>query len=529
MFAKATRNFLRDTDPGGDLIPMSSLNDSDGLELLSLLVKKKRFWFWQKPKYQFLSATINDILTKDQFLNPVVVESDFVKYEGKFEDVVKGTIETALGKITLNAGGSGTVERQSSFGTLRKQEVDLQQLIREGVERTINLKSPLLQQVLERNNEVLCILTQKIVTTQKCVISEHVQIEKKFGGMVGLKTKRVQVSVNEDGNVTRDFNVVLEIPASTTIAYRILELYVKKDGQFEFCLLREKRGGFEQEDTDGHNHLDTGNLGEFTYPFVLDSVDGNSEAAKFMPTEGPLSSLKHGILLLERNFRPFVALSGQHQAALCEILWEILFNDELVVVLDTVLNDVFEGGSAQLTMLTELSHLQQQQLTTFLGLAGLQVQKDLKVWRDPQSDQELLSAIHFFISALAEMPDNAPALMGTCCKLRMVSALCHLLQVTSADGFSELGDPHLAPLEDAERFEIVQELFALSNISLERKESTVKAIITKEPRDPSLLPGHHQDQPPPTWAQTGGPRRQRKKERIKLATEELLLVGDSSS
>lgn len=59
--------------------------------------------------------------------------------------------------------------------------------------RTINLKNLVLQQVLERKNEVLCVLTQKIVTTQKCVISEHVQIEEKCGGMVGIQTKTVQV------------------------------------------------------------------------------------------------------------------------------------------------------------------------------------------------------------------------------------------------------------------------------------------------------------------------------------------------
>lgn len=41
----------------------------------------------------------------------------------------------------------------------------------------------------------------------------------------------------EDGNVTKDTNVVLEIPAATTIAYGIIELYVKLDGQFGECYL----------------------------------------------------------------------------------------------------------------------------------------------------------------------------------------------------------------------------------------------------------------------------------------------------
>lgn len=65
----------------------------------------------------------------------MVVESDFVKYEGKFENNVSGTMETALGKVQLKVGGKSLVASQSSFGTLKKQEVDLQQLLREAAER----------------------------------------------------------------------------------------------------------------------------------------------------------------------------------------------------------------------------------------------------------------------------------------------------------------------------------------------------------------------------------------------------------
>lgn len=58
-----------------------------------------------------------------------------MKYEGKFENHVSGTLETALGKVKVNVGGKGLVESQSSFGTLRKQELDLQQLLRHAVDR----------------------------------------------------------------------------------------------------------------------------------------------------------------------------------------------------------------------------------------------------------------------------------------------------------------------------------------------------------------------------------------------------------
>jgi hypothetical protein len=66
---------------------------------------------------------------------PVVVESDFVKYESKCENHKSGAIGTVVGKVKLNVGGKGVVESHSSFGTLRKQEVDVQQLIQDAVKR----------------------------------------------------------------------------------------------------------------------------------------------------------------------------------------------------------------------------------------------------------------------------------------------------------------------------------------------------------------------------------------------------------
>lgn len=70
MFAKATKNFVRETDSGGDLIPVSHLNASDKLQLLSLVTKRKTFWCWQKPKYHFLTVSLSDVLTEDKPIKP---------------------------------------------------------------------------------------------------------------------------------------------------------------------------------------------------------------------------------------------------------------------------------------------------------------------------------------------------------------------------------------------------------------------------------------------------------------------------
>lgn len=457
---------------------VSNLNDSDKLQLLSLVTKKRRFWCWQKPKYQFLSVTLGDVLTEDQILSPVVVESDFVKYEGRFENHTRGALKTALGKVKLTLGGKGFVESQSSFGTLRKQEVDLQQLIRDAQGRTIDLKNPVLQQVLERKNEVLCVLTQKIVTTQKCVISEHVQMEK--CGVVGIQLKTVQVSVMDRGNISKGSNVVLEIPAPTTLAYGVIELYLRVDGQFEFCLLQEKHGGFQQTRESSCASLEPLPLLELGFWDMTDALQGASVV------DEPLGVLKQVTWLLKRNIHPFAELPEQQQTALNDVLQEVLFDEEMLVVLEQVCDSVASSRLLPpLAGLGELKPSQQQQLMAFLQLAGCSVQGGVPGPEDVVSNRKLFSTAYLLVSALAEMPDNAAVLLGTCCKLQIIPTLCHLLYALSDEGMSDLEDPMLAPLKDAETLEMVQHLFALADINLEMLQSSVQATASK---DPAVLP-----------------------------------------
>lgn len=54
--------------------------------------------------------------------------------------------------------------------------------------------------------------------------------------------------------------------------------------------------------------------------------------------------------------------------------------------------------------------------------------------------------------------------------------------VASADGTVALSSPLVATLADRGSFEVVQRLFASSNINLEMAESSVKAVTMKEPR-----------------------------------------------
>ncbi|KFW00589.1 Non-syndromic hearing impairment protein 5, partial [Eurypyga helias] len=477
MFAKATKNFVRDADGGGDLIPVAHLNASDKLQLLGLVTKRKKFWCWQKPKYHFLTVTLSDVLTEDKPIKPVIVESDFAKYIGKFEDFVQGCVETSFGKISLGAGGKGYVENQSSFGNLRKQEIDLQQLMKDVKDRTINLNSSLLQQIMERKREVLCILREKIITTQKCTISEHIQTEEKISGAVGCSAKIVKVSVSEDGSMMKDSSVILEIPPATTIAYGVIELFIKHSGQFEFCLLDEQQGGFEKESTEGSTYPPSALFGDAPFLSQPDAVDNEVCAGvkNLIPSRASLSVLKQELSRLKTQFQPFVKLPEDKQRALYSTLCELLLQEELVTALEDVLDDICTGDKPDLK---ELKPAQQRALADFLQLLGCSLQSELRVQKYQPRDEELLSAAHLLVSAVSELPDYTLGLLRACCDLRVVPALCCLV----TDGAVALSSPSLAALADGGRFDVVQRLFASSNICLERTAAAaVKAVTVTGP------------------------------------------------
>ncbi|XP_044306724.1 gasdermin-E [Varanus komodoensis] len=483
MFAKAAKNFVREVDCGGDLIPAPCLSNLDKLQFLGLVTKRKKTWCWQKPKYHLLSLSLNDVLAKDEPIKPVVVESDFVKYEGKFEDYVKGSIETSFGKVNLGASGRGIVESQSSFGNLKKQEIDLQKLMKDVEGRTINLQNVLLQQMLERKHEALCILTARIVTTQKCLISEHIQTDERIAGMVGIHTKIIKVSVSEDGNVMKDSNVVLEIPAPTAIAYGVIELYIKRDGQFEFCLLHEQQGGFERESTERPSYHSL-IFSDALLPHILDAVDNAKQLGPEspIPSFAPLSILSKDILHLKTQFQSFVKLSVGEREALYKILRELLLEEEMVAQLEDVLDTICSEGSPGLQGMEDLKPTEDRNIEEFLHLLGVSVQSKQLMQKGPVPNKELLLAAHILLSAVAELSDYALVLLRACCELQVIPALCCLPNTTSMDGTLTLTDPLLAPLADPGKFWIVQRLFALSNINLEMTESSIRVLTMKQPR-----------------------------------------------
>ncbi|KAM9310672.1 gasdermin-E-like isoform 2-T5 [Pholidichthys leucotaenia] len=252
MFALATKNFVEEVDDGGFLIPVKSLND-DIAVLKVVVVKRKWNFSWQKPNYVPTDFDFNDILTGDTPIKPVVVEADFIKYSGTFGDNIQGNIQGNMGAnvvdVSVSLEDKDSSKLQLSFGSLKKEEVDVQKLLRDCKDRALDMSHSLIQQTKVKHKQVLGIVKERIVATQPCSV-----VEEKKGGQCGgsLATcglKAPKVTLKDNASLSKDSDVTMEIPTHTTIAYGLIELEIKQDGRFELCLMSDTKGGFE---VDGH-------------------------------------------------------------------------------------------------------------------------------------------------------------------------------------------------------------------------------------------------------------------------------------
>ena len=70
-------------------------------------------------------------------MSTVVTETDFIKYSGSFSDNMQGNIEANLHPeaVNLSVEGKDSSKLQSAFGSLKKEELDLQKLLRDSRDR----------------------------------------------------------------------------------------------------------------------------------------------------------------------------------------------------------------------------------------------------------------------------------------------------------------------------------------------------------------------------------------------------------
>ena len=63
MFEAASESFVKAIG-SETLIPITSIDRADNCQPLHVVVKKKRYWIWQSPKYQPTAFSLQEILTE---------------------------------------------------------------------------------------------------------------------------------------------------------------------------------------------------------------------------------------------------------------------------------------------------------------------------------------------------------------------------------------------------------------------------------------------------------------------------------
>nr|XP_023657403.1 pejvakin isoform X2 [Paramormyrops kingsleyae] len=220
MFAAATKNFVKQVGDTGQLIPVPSLSEADRYQPLSLVTKRKRMHFWKKTKYAPTPFSLKDILVGDKEIMAGVSSYQLLNYEDKSDVSLDGRLRNHLiSDVGVNISGSDSVAVKASFGIVTKHEVEVPTLLRELGSRKVDLDHCLIRQSKESGRAILCVVMESIRTTRQCSLTVH-------AGMRG-KTMRFQI---DDDRKPKGRDKAIVIPAHTTIAYSIFELFVRLDG-----------------------------------------------------------------------------------------------------------------------------------------------------------------------------------------------------------------------------------------------------------------------------------------------------------
>ncbi|XP_006034600.1 pejvakin [Alligator mississippiensis] len=237
MFAAATKNFVKQVDDGGRLIPVPSLSEADKYQPLSLVIKKRTCFLSKKSKFASTPFTLKDILQGEREISSGVSSYQLLNYEDKSDLSLNGKRgNQIMNDVGVNIDGSDSVAVKASFGIVTKHEVEVPTLLKELTTRKINFDHCLVRQARQSRKEVLCVVMESIRTTRQCSLSVH----------AGMRGETMRFHIIEDQNYkVRDKAIVF--PAHTTIAFSVFELYIHLDGNFEFCVTPVSKGGFEKE------------------------------------------------------------------------------------------------------------------------------------------------------------------------------------------------------------------------------------------------------------------------------------------
>ncbi|XP_056458898.1 gasdermin-E-like isoform X1 [Gadus chalcogrammus] len=435
MFAKATANFLEEVDPTGNLIPVSSCNDS--FNVLSIVRKQKGGWLFQKTKYVATGFTLNDILRGDTLIQPAVTLTEFANYTQSGSEKSQAGLEANLHPelAKLEVEHKGTSKHNISFGSLKKEDLNLPQLIKDSKGRFLDMHHSLIKQAREKDG-VFGLVTQKIVTTQTSTISQGEELANSLGGQIRHMVLKMCLKAN--ASLTKGRSLELTIQPHTTIAYKQYVLRMKPKGDFGLDFLSEKSSVTFQTD------------------------DWYPPGCTWLTEE---------VATLSRNFALLSGLKASIRTSLLQHLISVMMQCGAVHLLERVLSQMLDGKRPSLDCV-EIEP-QRQALQVMLDVLS-----DEDNGLETEDSSSPLGAFHLVTSALAEMPDDGLAVLMSSCTPRVLRSLALLVQCVIENGEMSLSSDDLAPLT-GETFQLTELLFSSCGVELQRDGDVLKTKLSE--------------------------------------------------
>ncbi|CAL8337319.1 unnamed protein product [Gadus morhua 'NCC'] len=438
MFAKATAHFLEEVDPTGNLIPVSSCNDS--FNVLSIVRKKKGGLLFQKTKYVATGFTLNDILIGDTLIQPAVTLTEFANYtqsgSEKYQAGLEANLHPELAQLVVEH--KGTSKHNISFGSLKKEDLNLPQLIKDSKGRFLDMDHSLIKQAREKDGAVFGLVTQKIVTTQTSTISQNDELANSLGGQIRHMVLKMCLKVN--ASLTKGRSSELTIQPHTTIAYKQNVLIVKPKGDFGLDFMSEKSS-----------------------PSVTFQTDDSYPPGCTWLTEE--------VATLSRNFALLSGLKASIRTSLLQHLISVMMQCGAVHLLERVLSQMLDGKRPSLDCV-EIEP-QRQALQVMLDVLS-----DEDNGLETEDSSSPLGAFHLVTSALAEMPDDGLAVLMSSCTPRVLRSLALLVQCVIENGEMSLSSDDLAPLT-GETFQLTELLFSSCGVELQRDGDVLKTKLSE--------------------------------------------------
>ncbi|XP_034271707.1 gasdermin-D-like [Pantherophis guttatus] len=224
MFKKLAKQLTQELDSDGKLIPVSSLAQNDGFQLLSLVTKKPSRWPWNSRKYSPISFKLTDVLQEEAIMEIELKHSEPLLFSANTCHKSGGRLNFKIQSTEVDVGGLAVACLNASPVHLRKTYVDPGELWK----RDLSL-SVVQQNYPKLHNQMhnLYIVTEVLVITEPFLIDETVQAGGK-GEVSAVNILKIQ------GQHKTMKNKSMLIPFGTVMAYGVEKLQICEEDPGEF-------------------------------------------------------------------------------------------------------------------------------------------------------------------------------------------------------------------------------------------------------------------------------------------------------